>query len=70
MQPVLGRHSYSHFTTPTHTHTPTPCTQVDRDTLEMLKAIGMGALPGVTVAQVAAAGGAGGAGGFKGGFRK
>jgi hypothetical protein len=36
----------------------------------MLKAIGMGALPGVTVAQVAAAGGAGGAGGFKGGFRK
>lgn len=41
--------------------------QVDRDTLEMLKAINMGGLPGVTVAQaVAPTGGPG----FKGGFRK
>lgn len=44
--------------------------QVDRDTLEMLKAINMAGLPGVTVAQVAApAGGPGFKGGFRGGER-
>ncbi|GBF87841.1 hypothetical protein Rsub_00553 [Raphidocelis subcapitata] len=47
--------------------------QVDRDTLDMLKAINMGGLPGVTVAAAATggggAGGAGERGGFKGGFR-
>jgi hypothetical protein len=43
---------------------------VDRDTLEMLKAINMAGLPGVTVAQVAApAGGPGFKGGFRGGER-
>ncbi len=51
-----------------------PPNQVDRDTLEMLKSINMGGLPGVTVAAVAAAGGGnaerGERGGFKGGFRK
>ncbi|KAI8467298.1 MAG: ribosomal S17-domain-containing protein [Monoraphidium minutum] len=45
--------------------------EVDRDTLEMLKAINMGGLPGVTVAAAATAP-AGGAGGFRkeGGFQK
>ncbi|GBF87842.1 40S ribosomal protein S17 [Raphidocelis subcapitata] len=47
--------------------------EVDRDTLDMLKAINMGGLPGVTVAAAATggggAGGAGERGGFKGGFR-
>ncbi|KAI8474031.1 MAG: ribosomal S17-domain-containing protein [Monoraphidium minutum] len=38
--------------------------EVDRDTLEMLKAINMGGLPGVTVAAAATAP-AGGAGGFR-----
>eukprot|EP00882_Tetradesmus_deserticola_P000128 GHRQ01000142.1.p2 GENE.GHRQ01000142.1~~GHRQ01000142.1.p2 ORF type:complete len:166 (+),score=62.76 GHRQ01000142.1:13-510(+) len=42
--------------------------EVDRDTLDMLKAINMASLPGVTMQQ-AATGGAP-AGGFKGGFRK
>lgn len=51
-----------------HHHLPlSPPPQVDRDTLEMLKAINMGALPGVTVAAAVAP--TGGAGGFKGGFR-
>lgn len=40
---------------------------MDRDTLEMLKSINMGSLPGVTVtAPVTAAA----TGGYKGGFRK
>ncbi|WIA10381.1 hypothetical protein OEZ86_000523 [Tetradesmus obliquus] len=43
--------------------------EVDRDTLDMLKAINMASLPGVTMQQAATGGGAP-AGGFKGGFRK
>lgn len=43
--------------------------QVDRDTLDMLKAINMGNLPGITVAAAATNQGNQG-GGFKGGFRK
>eukprot|EP00878_Enallax_costatus_P000474 GHUV01000566.1.p1 GENE.GHUV01000566.1~~GHUV01000566.1.p1 ORF type:complete len:142 (+),score=48.06 GHUV01000566.1:47-472(+) len=49
----------------------TDAIEVDRDTLDMLKAINMPALPGVTVQQATTGPAAGGfKGGFQGGFRK